>query len=158
MARKKRQRARLNEIGRKRVDSTKSENLLETIDAANKLERIREVSITSENLPKAIATKFPVIGKQLQKSGSVYSVCGRFADFINHAIKTGDTSTLDQSMALAEAIYETADDTVRNAFYCDFCEVLDLRGELGMKAFHRMSYELQVLYMRAQKYIGRPFP
>lgn len=106
------------------------------------------------NLRTEICSEFPVLVKQLQKCDqSAYSVLSIFAGFINDALERSDVATVEQAMQLAEALYERADDTVRNAFYCDFCEVLDLRGEMGMKVFLKMSAGLQALHSKAQDYI-----
>jgi hypothetical protein len=112
--------------------------------------------ITSEKFSQLLSVKFPVLRKILQKAaGDPYRTASRFAEFVNDAIRSGDSATIDQAMALAEGVYAAADDVVKNAFLCDFFEVLDLDSERGAKVFRAMSTNFQQLYRRAEDYISQ---
>ena len=115
-------------------------------------------STTRSEFAKCVGSKYPVLRKKLQKCGGwIYSEVASFAEFINDSIKASDHHTVDQAMALAESIYESADAGLRNAFHCDFFEVLDLRHEYGARVFANMTDEFQENYLKAQAYIGTPF-
>ena len=114
-------------------------------------------TVTVDNLAQFVAARFPVLRRTMEKCGSSYSVCGRFAEFVNNAIQTRDMPTVKAAVALVETLHASGDESVRNSLYCDFFEVLDLRGETGEKVYLDMSIELQKLYVKAQAYIGKPY-
>lgn len=120
-------------------------------------EQPSQSTITTENLAEFVAARFPVLRRTIEKCGSSYSVCGRFAEFVNSAIKTRDMPTVKAAVALVETLHASGDESVRNSLYCDFFEVLDLRCETGEKVYRDMGIELQKLYVKAQAYIGTPF-
>jgi hypothetical protein len=118
----------------------------------------KQIKMTSSGLAKSFGTKFPTLRKELQKCGGwIYSEAAVIAEFINDSIRSGDHATVDQAIALAESTYENGDGTVRNAFYCEFFEILDLRSKLGAGVFLSMNKEFQDAYVKAQAYIGTPF-
>lgn len=115
-------------------------------------------AITSSLLSSVIGTKFPALRKALDKcDGSAYSVCGRFGEFVNEAMRMGDAATAEAAMLLVADLLALGDDDLRNALYCDFCEVLDLRNDVGRRVFFSMSKSLQDLYLKAQEYLGDSF-
>ena len=110
---------------------------------------------STADFAKAIAGKFPVIRRKItaQKDWA-YGIAAEFAKFLNAAIAASDWETIDKALALAEEYLRNADNTLKNAFRCDFFEVLDLRGDNGAKAFSKMSVESQKMYRKAQDYIS----
>jgi hypothetical protein len=113
---------------------------------------------SGEDLRRTLSAKYPVLRGPLSRCGTPYTVASALARFINEAIETSRRDTADAALTLAESFFLTADPELKNAFYCDFCEVLDLRSERGRELFGRLHPELQRLYRKAQEYIGQPYP
>ncbi len=114
--------------------------------------------VTAHDMATAACSKYHVLAKAMEKCGDdAYSIASQLARFINAAILAHNIQEAKSALQLADRFFTHADSKLKNAFECDFCEVLDLRGDSGRDLFEGLTEPLKALYCKAQNYLGQPY-